>query len=86
MVFINLVPSPLLKLSIFFYSVFTNSGVYLDKLLKACMYSVRVFVPYISLINSAAFILISHRDIWCPLKAVLNCSQVTLAPIGRVDR
>ena len=78
MVFVNLVPNPRLKLSMFFSSVFTNSGAYLDKL-KACMYSVRVFVPCVNFINSVAFILISPGGIWCPLKAVLNCSQVTLA-------
>ena len=63
MVFINLVPRPLLKLSIFFSSVSTNSGAYLDKLLNACIYSVRVFVPYVSFINSVAFIRISPRVI-----------------------
>ena len=44
-VFISLVPRPLLKLSIFFYSMLTNSGAYLERLLKACMYLVRVLVP-----------------------------------------
>ena len=44
-VFISLVPRPLLKLSIFFSSVSTNPRAYQDKLLKACMYSVRVLVP-----------------------------------------
>ena len=86
MVFINLVPSQCLKLYIFFSSVFTNSGAYHDKLLKTCMYSVMVLVPYVSFINSTAFILISPGGIWCPLKAVLNCSQVTLVPTGKADK
>ena len=59
MVFINLVPRPLLELSIFFSFVSTNAGAYLDRLLNACIYSVSVFVPYVSFINSAAFIHIS---------------------------
>ena len=41
-VFISLVPRPLLKLSTFFSSVSMNPRAYRDKLLKACMYSVRV--------------------------------------------
>ena len=86
MVFINLVPSPCLKLSIFFSSVFKNSSAYLDKLLKAYMYLVRVFVPCASFINSAAFIIIGSRGIWCPLKAFLNYSQVTLAPAGSANK
>ena len=45
MVFISLVPRPRLKLSIFFSSVSTKPRAYLDKLLNACIYSVRVFVP-----------------------------------------
>ena len=63
MVFINLVPRPLLKLSIFFSYVSMNAGAYLDKLLNACIYSVRVFVPYVSFINSAAFIRINPEGI-----------------------
>ena len=38
---------------------FNKTWAYLDRLLKACIYSVRVFVPCASLINSAAFIRIS---------------------------
>ena len=45
MVFINLVPRPLLNLSIFFSSLSMNAGAYLDKLLNAFIYSVRVFCP-----------------------------------------
>jgi hypothetical protein len=45
MVFISFVLIPLLKLSIFIASVFTNSEAYLDKLLKACRYYVTVLIP-----------------------------------------
>ena len=58
-VFINLVSRPLLKLSIFFSSISMNPRVYQDKLLKACMYLVRVLVPCVSRMNSAAFMRIS---------------------------
>ena len=60
-VFINLVPRLLLKLSIFFSSMSTKPGAYRDRLLKACIYSVRVFVPYVSLKNLATFMRISPR-------------------------
>ena len=57
-VFISFGLSPLLKLVIFFASVSTNSVAYVDKLLKACRYSVRLLVPYVSLMNYVCFILI----------------------------
>ena len=60
-VFISLVPRPLLKLSIFVSFVSMNPGAYWDKLLKACMYSVRVLVPCVSHMNSATFMRISPR-------------------------
>ena len=43
-VFNSLVPRPLLKLSIFSF-VSMNPRAYQDKLLKSCMYPVRVLVP-----------------------------------------
>ena len=55
-----------MKLSIFFSSVFTNFGAYLDKLLNACMYFVRAFVPYVSFINIAAFIGINPGEYDAP--------------------
>jgi hypothetical protein len=55
--FIIFRPSPLLKLEIFFASVSTNFVAYLDRLLKACKYSVKLLVPYVSLINSVCFML-----------------------------
>ena len=58
-VFINLVPRPHLKVSIFFSLVSTKPRAYLDMLLKACIYSVRVLVPCVSLINLVAFMRIS---------------------------
>ena len=59
MVLISLVPRPLLKLSIFFSFVSMNLGAYWDKLLKACMYLVRVLVPCVSHMNSVALMHIS---------------------------
>ena len=58
-VFINLVPRPLLKLSIFFSLVSTKLGAQRDRLLKACIYSVRVFIPCVSCMNSTAYMYIS---------------------------
>ena len=62
-VFISFELSPLLKLAIFFASVSINSMVYLDRLLKACRYSVRLLVPYVSFMNSVCFMLIRPRGI-----------------------
>ena len=57
-VFISFGLRPRLKLAIFFASVSTNSIAYLDKLLKACGYSVKPLVPYVSLMNSVCFMLV----------------------------
>ena len=62
-VFISFGLSPLLKLAIFFASVSTNFVAYLDRLLKACRYSVRLLVPYVSLMNHICFMLIRPEGI-----------------------
>ena len=54
-VFISFVLRPYLKLSIFFSLVSTKPGAYLDRLLNACIYSIWVFVLWVSLINLATF-------------------------------
>ena len=61
-VFISFRLSPLLKLAIFFASVSTNSMAYLDRLLKACRYSVRLLVPYVSFMNYVCFMLIRPKE------------------------
>ena len=66
MVFISLVLRPLLKLSIFFSYVSTNPRAQRDKLLNACMYSVRVLVPCVNRMNSAAFMRISPGECGVP--------------------
>ena len=60
-IFISFMLRPHLKLSIFFSSVSKKPRAYLDRLLNACIYSMRVFVPWVSLINSAVFIHIRPR-------------------------
>ena len=52
-----------MKLAIFFASVSINFVAYLDKLLKACRYSVILLVSYVSLMNYVCFILIKPRGI-----------------------
>ena len=62
-VFISFGLSPLLKLAIFFASVSTNSVADLDRLLKACRYSVKLLVPYVSFMNYVCFMLLRPREI-----------------------
>ena len=62
-VFISFRLSPLLKLVIFFALVLINSVAYLDRLLKACRYSVRLLVPYVTLMNYVCFMLIRLEGI-----------------------
>jgi hypothetical protein len=58
MVFISFGPRPLLKLAIFLASVSTNSVAYLARLLKDYKYSVKLLLPWDSLMNSVCFIAI----------------------------